>query len=104
MSQDELDELFGEEISEGSPMEEEELAVSKLTDSEGEALNSEGEEEEEDEIVDTNVPADINELTLPLPSVQTPSNQGLIVKTKFSFLNFSFFVALSAEITRIYWM
>ena len=81
MSQDELDELFGEEMSEVSQIEEENLKVSKFTDSEGEKdLNSGAEidEVEEEETITTNSSTDISELTL--TSVQRPSNQGLIVR------------------------
>jgi len=81
MSQDELDELFGEEMSEVSQMEEENLKVSKFTDSEGEKdLNSGAEidEVEEEETITTNSSTEITELTL--ASVQRPSNQGLIVR------------------------
>lgn len=73
MSQDELDELFGEEmeVEDSSTIIEEPLRVSKLSDSESESQNSEAEEEE---LTFTN---EINELTL--PSIQKPSSQGLIV-------------------------
>lgn len=77
MSQDELDELFGEEMSEVSQIEEENSKVSTFTDSEIEAeQNSEAEAEEE--TITTNSSAEISELTL--ASVQRPSNQGLIVR------------------------
>jgi len=83
MSQDELDELFGEEMSEVSQIEEENLKVSKFTDSEGEkeqhsGAEAEEVEEEEEETITTNSSTDISELTL--TSVQRPSNQGLIVR------------------------
>lgn len=80
MSQDELDELFGEEISEGSQiqMEVDNLAVSKLTDSEGEQEQELESLEDGDE--EETITTEINELTL--PSIQKPSSQGLIVNQK----------------------
>ena len=80
MSQDELDELFGEEISESSQiqMEVDNLAVSKLTDSEGEQEQELESLEDGDE--EETITTEINELTL--PSIQKPSSQGLIVNQK----------------------
>jgi hypothetical protein len=80
MSQDELDELFGEEMSEVSQVEEEILKVSKFSDSEKEhnsAKDDDGAEEEE-ETIKSNSTVEISELTL--ATVQKPSNQGLIVR------------------------
>lgn len=83
MSQDELDELFGEEMSQVSQIEQEEqqeeLKISKFTDSEGEAeQNSEIEAQEEEETINTSSSADIPELCL--ASVEKPSDRGLIVR------------------------
>ena len=79
MSQDELDELFGEEMSD---IEEERLSikVSKFSDSENERKEEEGEEEEDEEGY-TNSQVETNELFL--TSVQKPSTQGLIVRKIF---------------------
>lgn len=74
MSQDELDELFGEEFVEGSPMDEDNLPVKNQADSEKEESS---ESEMEGETLTKNAPVEINELAL--PTVQTPSNRGLIV-------------------------
>jgi hypothetical protein len=80
MSQDELDELFGEEMSEVSQVEEEILKVSKFSDSEKEHNSAEDDDgaEEEEETINSNSTVEISELTL--ASVQKPSNQGLIVR------------------------
>lgn len=77
MSQDELDELFGEEMSEVSQVEEEILKVSKFSDSEKEQ-NSAEDDDGEEETINSNSTIEISELTL--ASVQKPSNQGLIVR------------------------
>lgn len=80
MSQDELDELFGEEMSEVSQVEEEILKVSKFSDSEKEHNSAEDDDgaEEEEETINSNSTVEISELTL--ATVQKPSNQGLIVR------------------------
>ena len=70
MSQDELDELFGEEIEDSSMLIEKPLVISKLgTSAENELSASENEDAEMD--------VQVTEMTF--PSIKKPSEQGLIV-------------------------
>lgn len=105
MSQDELDELFGEEmaVDDSSTILEEPLKVSKLSGSEDELQNFEeeedAEEEEGEELTFTN---ETNEVTL--PSIQKLSSLGLIVICVIiSTDSLPPFIAVYFEITRFYW-